>query len=621
MRPHRGSVLRLAALLLVLGTTGCTTVPTVTLSMLTAPDVPPADIASGALDARFEPHRGEAIPLAAAPGTWWRITSRVRLDATTQPRLELSDVFLARVQLWRHGATRPERYATYGEQAQQRYATRGLALPLPDGIAPGESVYLRIDARGIAPLRVGLESQSEALRRDTRHTQARTALLTVMLVCGVLALGFGLGLGERSYLYFAVMVLCQVAHFVLIGGEVRYLPAVGDALYPNLQAARVAASLGTVASIEFLRMYLGLARRQPRLNLALLLCSAALGVDALASIVTAASWTAQLGNFTLLGAVALLLAVTVRGCIAGQRAAWFVLVAFSPAMVAAALRTLEATGQFSGPPWFTFLFRGSFAFACVLLTLGLAERMMTMRRERHAALLASERHARQLATASHDIRQPLLALRSAVARLAGDAALAPEVLERFSNSIQYLDQLAAQYTSAPGRAGAGGASPAPDHSRADDAQPAAETLSTSLLLRNIDLMFRDEAEAKGLRLRVRSGTASVTADAMAAMRIVSNLVANAVKYTQAGKVLVGCRRRGDRIVIVVADTGPGMTRAELARLMQAGERGAGAADTEGSGLGLAIASRLAAERGYAFHVTSTPGRGTMFTLELPRTAA
>jgi signal transduction histidine kinase len=146
---------------------------------------------------------------------------------------------------------------------------------------------------------------------------------------------------------------------------------------------------------------------------------------------------------------------------------------------------------------------------------------------------------------------------------------------------------------------------------------APEVLAVDLLLRNVELMFRDEAELKGLEFRLRSSTALVTVDAMAAMRIVSNLVSNAVKYTQRGKVLIGCRRRGDRIAIVVADTGPGMVQAELASVMLEGERGAGAGEAEGSGLGLSIATRLAAQHDLQFVAASIPGRGTCFRVELP----
>jgi signal transduction histidine kinase len=89
-----------------------------------------------------------------------------------------------------------------------------------------------------------------------------------------------------------------------------------------------------------------------------------------------------------------------------------------------------------------YLIPGSFAFACLMLTLGLTERMVKIRRERHEAQLEARQRGRQLATASHDIRQPLLSLRTTIARLTEQGGLAPSSVERLRNSVEYLDKLA-----------------------------------------------------------------------------------------------------------------------------------------------------------------------------------
>jgi signal transduction histidine kinase len=223
--------------------------------------------------------------------------------------------------------------------------------------------------------------------------------------------------------------------------------------------------------------------------------------------------------------------------------------------------------------------------------------------------MEAEQRGRQLATASHDIRQPLVALRSTLARLTREGELPASAMEHFRGSIDYLDRLAAEYTAGRGASHA---------ARLVDPQSArGEVLPIDMLVRNLELMFRDEAEAKGLELRVRSSRARVRVDAMAAMRVASNLVANAVKYTQGGGVLIGCRRAGGRLALVIADTGPGMTKEELARVFREGERGGGAAGTEGQGLGLSIVARLSEQYGFGLLVASVPGRGTRFSIELP----
>ena len=97
------------------------------------------------------------------------------------------------------------------------------------------------------------------------------------------------------------------------------------------------------------------------------------------------------------------------------------------------------------------------------------------------------------------------------------------------------------------------------------------------------------------------------------MRIVSNLVSNAVKYTHAGGVLAGVRRRADGAEIWVCDTGPGMSAEEIAAFRQEGRKGA---QSQGHGLGLAVCFGLAKEHGLRLDVGSVPGKGTVFRLGL-----
>lgn len=130
-------------------------------------------------------------------------------------------------------------------------------------------------------------------------------------------------------------------------------------------------------------------------------------------------------------------------------------------------------------------------------------------------------------------------------------------------------------------------------------------------------MVSRDARDKGLRFTRAASTSKVRAEPIVLIRILSNLVANAVKYTRSGAVLIGCRRRGDRVWFCVLDTGPGMSAAGLARVMRPHERGAEAGDAEGLGLGLAIAARLASERGYLLETRSAPGRGSAFAVAVP----
>jgi len=98
-----------------------------------------------------------------------------------------------------------------------------------------------------------------------------------------------------------------------------------------------------------------------------------------------------------------------------------------------------------------------------------------------------------------------------------------------------------------------------------------------------------------------------------------NLIANATRYTERGKIIVGCRRKGDKLRVTVSDTGPGIPAIEQKAVfndyyqLEAGKRHS----DEGLGLGLAIVRQLSELLSVPITVHSTPGQGTVFALDLP----
>jgi len=140
------------------------------------------------------------------------------------------------------------------------------------------------------------------------------------------------------------------------------------------------------------------------------------------------------------------------------------------------------------------------------------------------------------------------------------------------------------------------------------------------LNQKIAVEFAPAAREKSIRLTLVDSSAIAFADRMMVARIVQNLVSNAIKYTRpGGAVLVGCRRRGARIRLDVIDTGIGFNRdqhallfAEFSRLEQ------GARMAQGLGLGLSIVERLVSAMGLTLELASVEGRGSRFSLYLPR---
>lgn len=223
---------------------------------------------------------------------------------------------------------------------------------------------------------------------------------------------------------------------------------------------------------------------------------------------------------------------------------------------------------------------------------------------------------KQLARASHDLKQPLASLRMTMDTIAESRA--PEVRARLREAFDYMEGLTTSYLretrpddvlSDPQPANA---APANDGDGKHEAET--EPYEIALVLKTVRQMFHEEAVSKGLRLRMVNSTATVTVPPLVLMRIVSNLVSNAVKYTECGTVLFGVRRADGRARIEVHDTGPGMSRRELADLLQPYRKGE---ESEGEGLGLAICRELAGTHGLDFQARSDAGRGTCFQISIP----
>jgi protein-histidine pros-kinase len=134
--------------------------------------------------------------------------------------------------------------------------------------------------------------------------------------------------------------------------------------------------------------------------------------------------------------------------------------------------------------------------------------------------------------------------------------------------------------------------------------------------------LRPEADAKGLAVRTELPDEPVPlrTDPLRAREILTNLVANAVKFTEAGSVTVAVSREGDRVAFAVSDTGPGISPEDARRIFLEFVQGSGPEDRRaipGTGLGLTISKRLAEALGGTLELASEIGRGSTFTLTLP----
>jgi len=131
--------------------------------------------------------------------------------------------------------------------------------------------------------------------------------------------------------------------------------------------------------------------------------------------------------------------------------------------------------------------------------------------------------------------------------------------------------------------------------------------------------FTPAAKLKGLDLRIVSTAAHVTSDPGFVRRILQNLIGNAVRYTQTGRVVAGVRRRGKFVRFEVWDTGPGIAEDDQERIFSEFERiKTTSEETEGLGLGLAIVERACGQLGHPLELISEVGRGTGFLVSFER---
>lgn len=232
---------------------------------------------------------------------------------------------------------------------------------------------------------------------------------------------------------------------------------------------------------------------------------------------------------------------------------------------------------------------------------------------RHAAERSNRGKSRFLAVASHDLRQPLQALTLLLDMLRQNAS-DDKTLGLLGQFGQLLDAMSGMLNSLLD---------------INQIESGVVEISTSAfdageLLARLQTEFQPLAEAQSLRLRVVPSSAVLLSDPRLIEVILRNLLANAIKYTPAGGcILLGCRRVGDMVRIEVRDTGIGIAADQLDAVFDefhqvdnpARER------ERGFGLGLTIVRELGQLLGHAVKVESSPGKGSVFSVMVPRVSA
>jgi two-component system, OmpR family, sensor histidine kinase KdpD len=212
-----------------------------------------------------------------------------------------------------------------------------------------------------------------------------------------------------------------------------------------------------------------------------------------------------------------------------------------------------------------------------------------------------------LRAVSHDLRTPVTAIVAAGHALGSGSLTAEERAELSGAVVDGGERLASLVDNLLdlSRLQAGGAQPREDW----------------VSLEDVLLMARDglTENAGAVRLTIDDDVPAVRADAAQLERAFANLLENASRYSAGQPVSVQVRRSGSRVVVYVVDQGPGVQRAERARIFEPFYRGRATSGDSwtGSGLGLAIAKGFVEANGGAISVESLPGQGSSFIVSLP----
>jgi signal transduction histidine kinase/CheY-like chemotaxis protein len=228
---------------------------------------------------------------------------------------------------------------------------------------------------------------------------------------------------------------------------------------------------------------------------------------------------------------------------------------------------------------------------------------------RDGAELANRFKTRFFTAVGHDLLQPLHAARLSLSALS-ESSQAPQqqrLIAQVDHALSTIEELLGTIL---------------DLSKleAGAVRPSVQVLQLADLFRGVAVDLEPISRSKNIALKMRPTSALVMSDALMLKRILQNLLANSVQYTEQGGVLLAARRRGDTIRIEVWDTGPGIAASEQKKIFEEFHRGAAAERSHagGFGIGLAIILRMADALGHKIDLCSRPGRGTRFSIVVPR---
>jgi len=234
-------------------------------------------------------------------------------------------------------------------------------------------------------------------------------------------------------------------------------------------------------------------------------------------------------------------------------------------------------------------------------------RVMAMRQEKEKAEFLSRAKSEFIAHSSHDLNQPLHTMQIYIDSLKSHitSAEAQKLIDGLQMSCQQMNRSFSSIM---------------DLSKLEAGAIKAEfqPLLLASIFEDVRREFYFQAEAKNITFKVCNCSLTAYTDPELFARLLRNLVSNAIKYTDSGKVVLGCRRRGDSVDVQVIDSGCGISEDEQADIFDIYRRSETVKDNvQGSGIGLSIVRHLSLLLEHPVELKTQKGKGSRFTVSVP----
>ena len=317
----------------------------------------------------------------------WRLQPATGIE---QPLLLVYHPYSARVSVQGRGVAAPATQTLFDRELDPQYSRHALVFPLL-GDGP---VDIKVEGARY-PLQVSVVARSRHIAHDL--TQVRILLLSVGVLVGVslTVLLFWAMLRERVYLLYAATMALQMLFLLCSYGEAFALPGLRVLAMFGAPGVWFIATVSTMVAVWMLQDYAGLRLRVPRLARAMrwagIYIPAVLLALLLAPWPTRKEWFPNFGNAMFLLTNLLAIVALFKAWRTGGRHAGFILIAWVPLVFFTTARAVQLSMGITVEPWLQYGLPLVLAFTAVVLALGLADRMLTFRRERDTAQQHAER--------------------------------------------------------------------------------------------------------------------------------------------------------------------------------------------------------------------------------------